>query len=68
MVHGLNGVLGVIVQSLVLGHNTLELARVITLRRPMEELIAIMNMCLDIRKYRLKRKLKIAMKIHVRVG
>ena len=69
MVHGLIGVLGVIVQSVVvLVDNTLELARVITLSHPMEELIAIMNMGLDIRKYRLKRKLKDAMTIHVLVG
>ena len=69
MVHGLIGVLGVIVQSVVvLVDNTLELARVITLSHPMEELIAIMNMGLDILKYRLKRKLKDAMTIHVLVG
>ena len=69
MVHGLIGVLGVIVQSVVvLVDNTLELARVMTLSHPMEELIAIMNMGLDILKYRLKRKLKDAMTIHVLVG
>ena len=64
MANGLHGVLGVVVQSLVVGQTTLELAHVITLRQPMVDLIAMVIMV----EHQLKRRRKDAMKIHVQVG
>ena len=64
MADGLHGVLGVVVQSLVVGQTTLELAHVITLRQSMVDLIAMVDMV----EHQVKRRRNDAMKIHVQVG
>ena len=57
MVDGVNGVLGLIVQSRVLAQATVELAHVITLRHPMVDMTAMAHM----KAHQLRRNLKHAM-------